>query len=472
MHTIFRILIFSIMLGGICTVSWAQDFIPIETLPGEIPRYYISPQESNEVATKFDNDFGWDCWPLNLAGDPALAHRVPDIRPGNECSRLFMRYTIEPDPWNMNVLLKSATLLLYPPYFRGEPDMVIQVWTGTEDVPTTMLSSDTVAFEDLPTEYSEITIDLLAHEIELNDIEAFLVVTTVDTVNSGVAVIGDYDEHDEVRLEYYWGGEWRRWPSSVSFYAQMYFDICTAALDDDSDMVGNIDDNCVDTYNPDQLDSDGDGIGDVCDYVCGDANYDISANVADVVYIINNIFRGGPNPYLAEAVEVNADEVYNIGDAVTIVNYIFKGGQVRCQPVVLYQYPQYQKIPQNPQCKTLGKDGDNLSVLDCVSCIYDGASLLHVIHTNTTFNCCVLQIEASVELSGMDIVVTESETPDGGWCACLCFYDFDYYIQNIPPGVYTLTVNERYADGMEELSIELDLTGGATSGDVCIERTE
>ena len=36
-------------------------------------------------------------------------------------------------------------------------------------------------------------------------------------------------------------------------------------LDGDTDEVADSSDNCPDVYNPDQIDSDGDGVGDVCD---------------------------------------------------------------------------------------------------------------------------------------------------------------------------------------------------------------
>ena len=41
---------------------------------------------------------------------------------------------------------------------------------------------------------------------------------------------------------------------------------CTgSSYDCDSDWVADFDDNCPDTYNPDQADTDGDGIGDACE---------------------------------------------------------------------------------------------------------------------------------------------------------------------------------------------------------------
>ena len=46
------------------------------------------------------------------------------------------------------------------------------------------------------------------------------------------------------------------------------------ALDSDGDGYANDDDNCPDVFNPDQIDSDGDGIGDACDFLsdfCADA---------------------------------------------------------------------------------------------------------------------------------------------------------------------------------------------------------
>lgn len=70
--------------------------------------------------------------------------------------------------------------------------------------------------------------------------------------------------------------------------------------DVDGDGVGNGCDNCPTVPNADQADSDGDNVGDVCENgagtVCGDVNGDGGTSVADVVYLINFIFKGGPSP--------------------------------------------------------------------------------------------------------------------------------------------------------------------------------
>lgn len=57
----------------------------------------------------------------------------------------------------------------------------------------------------------------------------------------------------------------------------------------------------------------------------GDANNDGTVNVADVVYIINYVFKKGPAPnsYLGDA---NGDTNINVADAVYLINFIFKGG--------------------------------------------------------------------------------------------------------------------------------------------------
>jgi len=59
----------------------------------------------------------------------------------------------------------------------------------------------------------------------------------------------------------------------------------------------------------------------------GDVNHDFKIDVSDALYIINNVFIGGPDPipyfYLGDA---NCDASVDVSDAVWIINYVFVGG--------------------------------------------------------------------------------------------------------------------------------------------------
>jgi agmatine/peptidylarginine deiminase len=61
--------------------------------------------------------------------------------------------------------------------------------------------------------------------------------------------------------------------------------------------------------------------------ICGDANNDGIINVADVVYLINYLFIGGPAPVPMKCVgDVNGDGIVNISDVVYLINYLFING--------------------------------------------------------------------------------------------------------------------------------------------------
>ena len=65
---------------------------------------------------------------------------------------------------------------------------------------------------------------------------------------------------------------------------------------------------------------------------CGDGNADGFINVADAVYLINYIFKGGEPPDPVEAGDANNDGVVNVADPVFLINYVFKGGPAPPSP--------------------------------------------------------------------------------------------------------------------------------------------
>ena len=112
-------------------------------------------------------------------------------------------------------------------------------------------------------------------------------------------------------------------------------DICPGYsdhIDNDIDDVPDSCDNCPDVFNPDQADKNGNGIGDACDFICGDANGDGSANVGDAVFLISYVFKGGAAPDPVCAGDANGDNQTNVGDAVYMITYVFKGGAAPIDP--------------------------------------------------------------------------------------------------------------------------------------------
>lgn len=68
----------------------------------------------------------------------------------------------------------------------------------------------------------------------------------------------------------------------------------------------------------------------VLGYICGDANGDENVDVGDAVFIINTVFKGGPEPEPLESGDANEDGNTDVGDAVYIINNVFKGGPAPC----------------------------------------------------------------------------------------------------------------------------------------------
>jgi hypothetical protein len=65
-------------------------------------------------------------------------------------------------------------------------------------------------------------------------------------------------------------------------------------------------------------------------YLCGDVTRDDSADIGDVVFLVNLVFKYGPLPDPITDGDLNCDGRCNIGDAVFMINYIFREGADLC----------------------------------------------------------------------------------------------------------------------------------------------
>jgi hypothetical protein len=64
----------------------------------------------------------------------------------------------------------------------------------------------------------------------------------------------------------------------------------------------------------------------------GDANADGEANLTDVIFLLEYLFRGGDAPTCLEAAEVNEDGKLNLTDGVYLLLWLFRGGPEPAAP--------------------------------------------------------------------------------------------------------------------------------------------
>jgi len=83
---------------------------------------------------------------------------------------------------------------------------------------------------------------------------------------------------------------------------------------------------------------------------------------------------------------------------------------------------------------------------DCLQYWSEPDGTLHVKHINAGFNCCIDSVAISIEIKGQVALVTEGEYLTGSGCHCLCLYDIEYEITNLPTTVNKIEVVEPYAN--------------------------
>lgn len=115
---------------------------------------------------------------------------------------------------------------------------------------------------------------------------------------------------------------------------------------------------------------------------------------------------------------------------------------------------------------------DSLLEEDCIVYEYDGWSVLTLQHLNDLFNCCPGELLAEITVENGVISIIETESLEGGGCDCVCLFDLDYEITNLPPGEYTIRIDNPYYYNEENggiIEFTIDLTT-SPSGYFCVDR--
>ena len=67
-------------------------------------------------------------------------------------------------------------------------------------------------------------------------------------------------------------------------------------------------------------------------FLRGNVNGDARINLADGIFILNKLYKGGPDPMCLEAADVNDDGKVNISDAIYLLSWLFKKGPKPTEP--------------------------------------------------------------------------------------------------------------------------------------------
>ena len=112
-------------------------------------------------------------------------------------------------------------------------------------------------------------------------------------------------------------------PKQIYQVSQININDMNPDIDDDGILNGE--DNCVDVYNPDQLDIDSDQIGNMCDpcndlvYVLGNTNGDLNQNGDPVIDIFDLFTLTDFNECSENVMNINGDNHINILDVIELM---------------------------------------------------------------------------------------------------------------------------------------------------------
>ena len=123
-----------------------------------------------------------------------------------------------------------------------------------------------------------------------------------------------------------------------------------AGLDSDADGIGDVCDNCPDAFNPDQADADADGIGDVCDNCPNTPNPGQADSDGDG---IGDVCDNCPDAFNPDQADADADGIGDVCDnppEITCIN-----------PVVLWS-PDHELVDVSAAFDVSDPDGDPVSL--------------------------------------------------------------------------------------------------------------
>jgi hypothetical protein len=112
-------------------------------------------------------------------------------------------------------------------------------------------------------------------------------------------------------------------------FCRMFFNVTgpgTMAIDTMTDPETGYNFEMVNPQGPVSVEWDGPYTFDVQVTKRGDANWDGSLTVSDIVYLISYLFKGGPPPFVLKAGDINFDGQTTVTDVIYLLNYLFKGG--------------------------------------------------------------------------------------------------------------------------------------------------
>lgn len=211
----------------------------------------------------------------------------------------------------------------------------------------------------------------------------------------------------------------------------------------------------------------------------GNANRDPDniVNISDVTYLAEYLFGVplGPEPLCLEEGNANGDISgdINISDITFLVNFLFGIPLGPPPPACPGGSSGTGELESYGTCKDFGiskTSSETPPSQDCIQYEYDGTGTLLLKHVNAGFNCCPTELLADITIENGVITIDEREDLTGGGCYCLCLFDLDYRISDLPPALYRIVVKGMYLnEGDEPLDFMVDLVN-SPSGSYCVER--